>query len=191
MKWALGLEICQWWAQRIQTASRLKPMMISLFQIPDRWKHAWIPLKAASNATFHMSTLKPWTKKYRISWKQFLHAHKKFKSESSRQEFFKVIPATSLHVTKWSIQTTVISKETRSPSSKSIWDLRKSWRNTLMKLLKSLFLKSQVNFFASQITSGCNTPKWWTKDSNNLNWSAGQKIWQSQNSTNTENYSKR
>ena len=165
----MALERCFWWAQKIQTASKLRPMMMSFSQIPDQWRNAWIPLRAASNATSHTSTWKPWTKNYRISWKPYHHAPKKFKFKSSGQEFFKRHRVTSLHVTISSIQITVISKGTKNPSSKSIWHWKRNSGNTSTRSPRNSFQKLLENWSRFQITFGCIILRWWTKDSLHLN----------------------
>lgn len=163
--WSWTQEKAQWWAQRTQTASQQMPMMMSFFQIPDPWRHAWIHLRAASSATFITSTMKPWSKKSRISWKPSHHAPKKFKFKSSEQEFFKRNQASSVYVKNWSIQTTVTLKKTKNQNSKSIWYLKRSLKNSLTKSPKNSSPRLLDNFWQFQTSSGSNIQRWWTKDS--------------------------
>jgi hypothetical protein len=144
------------------------PMMMSFFQIPDPWRHAWTLSKAASSATFYTSTLKPLTKKSRISWKPSPHAPKKFKSKSSEQESFKRIQSSSVYVKNWSIQTTVTLKTMKNQNSKSISSLKRSWKNSLTKSPKNSSPKLLGNFWQFQTLCGCNIQRWWTKDLQNL-----------------------
>lgn len=136
---------------------------------PDQRKLALSLLRAASNATTIINTLKPFKQNYRISWNLLPSAPKRFKNWISKKEFRWRNSLKDSSATKLSISLAAQLIMLKRKSSNSIFNMRKKWRNFLMKFARKLFQRLLANLSLLLTLSGFNTWKSWTKDYQNLN----------------------
>lgn len=95
-------------------------------QCPDLRKTVQAHSKAASNATSITNTLKPVTKKFRISWNLSHLAQKKLKRIHLNTKFFKENSRDSTQLNKFWIPLTAESTRAKNKSSKSIFNSKRN-----------------------------------------------------------------